>query len=116
MSDMRHPRCGVLLRRRHKPPESARACWPRVTAPSLSSVLKTSWGTGPCRSKTRIVRTRGTVRARIRASDGAVSLRRTHVMLDPDIDLARRARKWVEETMRAQGLPVHVADPVVLRR
>jgi hypothetical protein len=37
-------------------------------------------------------------------------------MLDRDDDLARRARKWVEETTLAQGLSVHVTDPAALRR
>jgi hypothetical protein len=37
-------------------------------------------------------------------------------MLDRDDDLARRARKWVEETTLAQGLSVHVTDPVALRK
>jgi anti-sigma factor RsiW len=38
-------------------------------------------------------------------------------MLDRDDDLARRARKWVEETaLAAQGLSVHLTDPVTLRR
>jgi hypothetical protein len=37
-------------------------------------------------------------------------------MLDRDDDLARRAQKWVEETTLAQGLSVHVSDPVALQR
>jgi hypothetical protein len=37
-------------------------------------------------------------------------------VLDADDDLARRARKWVEETTLAQGLSVHVTDPVALRK
>jgi len=51
-----------------------------------------------------------------RASHGGDCVRRTRVVHDSDSDLARRVRKWVEETTRAQGLSVHVTDPVALRR
>jgi hypothetical protein len=37
-------------------------------------------------------------------------------MLDLDEDLALRARSWVQETTLAQGLSVHVSDPVALRK
>jgi hypothetical protein len=37
-------------------------------------------------------------------------------VLDPDSDLHRRVRKWVEETTRAQGLSVHATDAAPLRR
>jgi hypothetical protein len=56
------------------------------------------------------------VRASICASDEEAMPRRTQSVLDADDDLARRARKWVEETTLAQGLSVHVTDPVAPRR
>jgi hypothetical protein len=37
-------------------------------------------------------------------------------VLDPNSDLARPARKWVQETTRAQGRSVHLTGPVPLRR
>jgi hypothetical protein len=37
-------------------------------------------------------------------------------MADSNEDLARRARKWAAETALAQGLPVKISDPLVLRR
>jgi hypothetical protein len=40
--------------------------------------------------------------------------RRIKVVTESDIDLARRARKWVEETTLAQGVSVHLTDPVAL--
>jgi hypothetical protein len=43
------------------------------------------------------------------ASDGSVVLRRTE-------DMADLARKWAAETALAQGLPVKISDPLVLRR
>jgi hypothetical protein len=33
-----------------------------------------------------------------------------------EADLSRRARAWVERTPAAQGVPVKLSDPVVLRR
>lgn len=41
---------------------------------------------------------------------------RTRSVLDENDDLARRARKWVEETTRAQGVSLHVTDPIALRK
>jgi hypothetical protein len=37
-------------------------------------------------------------------------------MVDHYDDLALLARKWAEETTRAQGLPLHLSDPVALRK
>jgi hypothetical protein len=31
-------------------------------------------------------------------------------------DLAERARRWVEESTKAQGLPVTISDPATIRR
>jgi hypothetical protein len=31
-------------------------------------------------------------------------------------DLAERARRWVEESTKAQGLPVKISDPATIRR
>jgi hypothetical protein len=31
-------------------------------------------------------------------------------------DFAERARRWVEESTKAQGLPVKISDPVTIRR
>jgi len=31
-------------------------------------------------------------------------------------DLAERARRWVEATAKAQGLPAKITDPVTIRR
>jgi hypothetical protein len=37
-------------------------------------------------------------------------------VLDENSDFALRARKWVEESRLAQGLAVHVTDPVAVRK
>jgi hypothetical protein len=31
-------------------------------------------------------------------------------------DLAERARRWVEDTTKAQGVPVKISDPTTIRR
>jgi hypothetical protein len=57
------------------------------------------------------------VRASICASDGEVTLRRTQsVTAGKDDDLAMRARRWVEETTYAQGVSLHLTDPLALRK
>ena len=69
-------------------------------------------GTGPSRSKTGIVRRLAWVRAPVTVETACGVLGSCTIL---DSDLARRVRKWVEETTRAQGLSVHVTDPVALQ-
>ena len=37
------------------------------------------------------------------------------VVASGEADLAARARKWVEETCAAQGIPVKITDPTTIR-
>src|SRR3954469_1007583 len=80
-------------------------------------VLKTSWGTGPCRSKTRIVR-RVSGFAPVFAPVTAWSLR--HVLrscsIRRAISTAALGSGWRRPRARAHGLSVHVTDPVALDR
>ena len=44
---------------------------------------------------------------------GAVREKRVNLRSD---DLAERARRWVQETTKAQGLPEKITDPTTIRR